>query len=97
LRRMHECGVTVIPLVQLTWNAGFEDTAQLRYDSVYGGPAGIINDVALLTYATPRVPRTALLQPLLQAGLPVRLVGDCFAPCDAMMATSQGFIAGRSL
>lgn len=87
----------MIPLVQLKWSAQFEETAQLHYVSVYGGPAGTIGDVAVLTYATPRVPRTALLQPLRQAGLPVRLVGDCFAPCDAMMATSQGHVAGRAL
>lgn len=97
LRRMHQSGVTVVTLAQLKWNARFEESAQLHYDSIYGGPAGTIDDVALLAYATPRAPRAGLAQPLRDAGLPVRLVGDCLGPCDAMMATSQGYIAGRAV
>ena len=62
-----------------------------------GGTAGAVEGLALLTYATPRVPDTSLLRPLLDAGLPVHRVGDCLQPGDTMSATTQGYRVGWTI
>lgn len=96
-RRMHQAGVRVLTEVLPRWRADFEDSLALDLQSVHGGDAGRIDDVALLAYATPRLPNDALCSPLRAAGLPVRRIGDCLQPGDALTATAQGFDAGRTI
>lgn len=96
LRRLHHSGVRVHTQVRPRWRDDFEDSAALDLDSVYGGPAGRIDGVALLTYATPRRPNDTLLAPLRAAGLTVHPLGDCQQPGDTLSATAQGFQAGRT-
>jgi len=95
-RRLHQAGVRVITQVLPRWREDFEDSLALDVQSIHGGDAGRIDEVALLTYATPRVPDDALWAPLRAAGLPVRRIGDCLRPGDALSATAQGFDAGRT-
>ena len=97
LRRMHQAGVTVHVLSQLHWDDGFEAHGRLAYDSIYGGRPGEIQDVALLTYATPRQPNTELLQTLQASGRPVYRVGDCLAAGETLSATAQGYGVGVSV
>lgn len=97
LRRMHQAGVTVHALSQLVWDDGFESHGRLAYDSIYGGRRGEIQDVALLTYATPRQPNTELLQALQASGRPVYRVGDCLAAGETLTATAQGYGVGVSV
>lgn len=91
LQRMHRARVKVLPLTRLRWHEDFEQHARLPYDSLYGGPAGQIEDVALLTYATPRQPQLQLLEAFQATGRPVHRVGDCCGPADTLTATAQGF------
>lgn len=69
----------------------------MPYDSVFGGCAGFVDDVALITYATPRVPDTTLLAALQATGRPVHLVGDCWAAGDTLSATAQGYSVGLAV
>jgi 2,4-dienoyl-CoA reductase-like NADH-dependent reductase (Old Yellow Enzyme family) len=96
-RRMHAAGVEVRTHVQPRWDERVEASGALGLDSVFGGAAGVVENLALLTYATPRRPDTSLLQPLRDAGLTVHLVGDCLQPGDTMSATTQGYRVGWTI
>lgn len=96
-RRMHAAGVEVRTHVQPRWDEGVEVRGALGLDSVFGGAVGVVEGLAVLTYATPRVPDTSLLQPLRDAGLVVHLVGDCLQPGDTMSATMQGYRVGWTI
>jgi hypothetical protein len=97
LRRMHAAGVTVHVLSQLHWDDGFEAQGRLAYDSIFGGRRGEIQDVALITYATPRQPNTELVQALQASGRPFHQVGDCLASGETLSATAQGYGVGVSI
>ncbi len=97
LRRLHLAGVDVHTLSQLEWNDRFEDEARLACRSVFGGAPYWIDDIALVTYATPRVPNLALWSALQATGRPVHRVGDCLAPGEALHATAQGFALGSTI
>ena len=56
-----------------------------------------IEDVALFTYSTPRIPDDDMAEPLRQAGVEVHVIGDCYAPCSSMAATAQGHSTGNLL
>ena len=97
LRRLERAGVEIRTRAQPHWDAGFEASATLSVQGLYGDPQPPVTDVALLSYAAPRRPDLALLADLQASGRPVHLVGDCLAPADAMRATSQGMALGLSL
>ena len=96
LRRMHEQAIRVLPLALPVWNAAIE-TGRLDCRSVFGGPAETIGDLALLTYATPRVPDTRLAAQLRAAGLTVHPVGDCARPQGLLHATASGHAVGETV
>ena len=64
---------------------------------VITGAETTIEEVALLAYATPRVPRGALAGELAEAGVPVTLIGDCLLPRDAASAIHDGHRAALAL
>ncbi|MBL8384115.1 MAG: FAD-dependent oxidoreductase [Burkholderiales bacterium] len=97
LRRCHERGIAVRTLTLPRVAPDFADTARLACASIYGGEAAPIEDVALLTYATPRVPDDALAAPLAAAGVAVRRIGDCKVARGVLDATAEGFAAGMAL
>jgi len=92
-RRMADKRITTIPLAEPRWSAACED-GKLEYANVYNGDTGVIEDVAFLTYATPRVPNDALVAPLRAAGVAVHLVGDCLSPQELLSATATGHAVG---
>jgi len=96
LRRLSGLGVEVLPLTEPSAASSLENGIVLARN-VYTGKEQEISGVALLTYSTPRVADDALAGPLQQAGLDVKLVGDCYAPRTLMAATSEGHAAGHSL
>ena len=65
--------------------------------NVYTGEVGRINDVAFLSYATPRAPNDPMAEELRRHGIPVRLVGDCLAPLELLAATATGHAAGEAV
>ena len=57
----------------------------------------MIEDLTLLTYASPRAPNAALTTPLQSAGSPVIPVGDARAPQEMLFATASGHEAGNGV
>jgi thioredoxin reductase len=96
LRRLHEKRITIIVHAEPGLNERFED-GLLEYVNVYNGDKGVIEDVAFLAYATPRVPQNALAAPLREAGIEVHLAGDCVSARGVMAATAEGHRVGNRL
>jgi len=96
LRRMAEQRIEVVTLSEPRWSDACED-GRLELVNIYNGDVRVIDDLALLTYATPRVPDDAWAAPLLAAGIPVIPVGDARAPQEMLFATASGHAAGEAV
>ena len=92
-RRLAQLGVDVRRLTEPIARAG--DRVTCRH--VITGAETTIEDVALLTYATPRAARDELADDLAEAGVPVTLIGDCLLPRDAASAIHDGHRAALAL
>src|SRR6185312_1180321 len=96
LRRMAEHRIEVIPLCEPRWSDACAD-GRLDVVNVYNGDIRTIEDVVLVTYATPRAPDNALAAALQAAGIPVIPVGDARAPQEMLFATASGHAAGDAV
>ena len=96
LRRMAEQRIEVITLAEPRWSDACAE-GRLEIVNVYNGDIRVIEDVALLTYATPRVPNDALAASLRAAGISVVAVGDARAPQEMLFATASGHAAGEAV
>jgi hypothetical protein len=96
MRRMAEQRIEVIALSEPRWSDACAD-GQIEIVNVYNGDIRIIEDLALLTYATSRVPNDALAAPLRAAGITVMTVGDARAPQEMLFATASGHAAGEAV
>jgi hypothetical protein len=96
LRRMAEQRIEIVTLSEPRWS---DQVAEGRLDivNVYNGDVRVIEDLALLTYATPRIPNDALAAPLRAAGMEVVPVGDARAPQEMLFATASGHAAGDTV
>ena len=97
LRRFHQRAIEVRTLSQVHVSSAFESDARLDCVSVFGGVIGSIEDVALLSFATPRAPNDELAAPLEAAGLVVHRIGDCKVARGVLEATAEGFAVGMAL
>ncbi|OWT64074.1 oxidoreductase [Candidimonas nitroreducens] len=96
LRRLYTKRIDSFVLSELKWGDGLED-GWIDLCNVYNGEPVRIHDVSLLTYSTPRRPADELLQPLLDAGIDVHVIGDCRNARDVLSATSEGCAAGIAI
>jgi 2,4-dienoyl-CoA reductase-like NADH-dependent reductase (Old Yellow Enzyme family) len=96
LRRMAEQRIEIVTLSEPRWSDGCAD-GRLEIVNVYNGDARLIEDLALLTYATPRAPSDQLAAPLRAAGLTVMTVGDARAPQEMLFATASGHAVGEAV
>ena len=96
LRRMAEQRIEILPLSEPRWSDACAE-GRLEVANVYNGDITVIEDLALLTYATPRTPNDALAVPLRGAGITVIPVGDARAPQEMLFATASGHAAGESV
>ena len=96
LRRMAEQRIEIITLCEPRWSDACAD-GRLDIVNVYNGDVRVIGDLALLTYATPRIPDDTLAAPLQAAGIPVIPVGDARAPQEMLFATASGHTAGEAV
>ena len=96
LRRMAEQHIEVITLAEPRWSDACAE-GRIEIVNVYNGDARTIEDLALLTYATPRVPNDELATPLRLAGINVVAVGDARAPQEMLFATASGHAAGEAV
>ena len=93
LRRMAEQRIEIVTLSEPRWSDACAE-GRLHLVNVYTGDAHMIEDLALLTYAAPRAPNTALTAPLQAAGIKVIPVGDARAPQEMLFATASGHEVG---
>ena len=89
-RRLHKLAVDFVPFHDLDPRSAYEDGA-VDLVNIHSGVRTTIDDVALLTYATPRQPNIELLAPLKQAGFAVHRIGDALSPRTLRVATSEGY------
>lgn len=90
-RRLRSLGVEIVTGARpLAYERGI-----VGYEDVFSRRAAELRDVALLVYATPRRVRDALAGEL--EGTECRLIGDCLAPRNLMIAVHEGHAAGNSL
>ncbi len=78
----------------------FDDSlleGRVRLHEVRGLGETVVDEVTLLTHATPRLPNDQLLGPLRAAGLPVHAIGDSHAPRSLLVATGEGYRCGMAL
>ena len=92
-RRLALLGVDVRRLTEPIAREGGRVTCR----HVITGAETTIDDVALLTYATPRAARGELAGELTEAGVSVTLIGDCLLPRDAASAIHDGHRAALAL
>lgn len=95
-QRIYAQGIEVAVLCEPQLDDAFEDGA-LTCRHVLTGAHIRIEDVALITYATPRRPNDELRAPLLASGVEVHLIGDCKAPRSLLMATREGHELGTTI
>ena len=96
LRRMAQQHIEIVTLSEPRWSDACAE-GRLEIVNVYNGDVRTIEDLALLSYATPRVPDDALAAPLRAAGLTVMTVGDAHAPQEMLFATASGHAAGEAV
>ena len=96
IRRLAEQRIEIVTTVEPVWNDTIAE-GKLGLMNIYNGDIVTIDDLALLTYASPRVANDALLTPLQEAGIPVIPIGDARAPQEMLFATASGHEAGHSV
>jgi hypothetical protein len=96
LRRMAERRIEVVTLCEPRWSDACAE-GRLQIVNIYNGDLREIDDLALLTYATPRIPNDALAAPLRAADISVVPVGDARAPQEMLYATASGHAAGEAV
>ncbi|MCB2109339.1 MAG: FAD-dependent oxidoreductase, partial [Rhodobacteraceae bacterium] len=93
-RRLSRKLVDIVCCTEIDGASDFE-SGRVNLRNVFNGESRTIDDVALLTYATPRVPNDALGRELASDGMTVHFVGDCLAPRSVLNATAEGHRIGR--
>jgi 2,4-dienoyl-CoA reductase-like NADH-dependent reductase (Old Yellow Enzyme family)/thioredoxin reductase len=73
------------------------ETGDLVVRNVYSGAEQVIDDLAVFTYATPRVPDDQLVAPLRAQGVETHVIGDAYAPRTVLSATKEGHAVGNRL
>ena len=96
LRRLAKQRLEIVTLSEPCWDDTCAD-GRLDLVNIHNGDVRVIDDLAMLTYATPRAPDDALTIPLRAARIPVIPVGDARAPQEMLFATATGHIAGKSI
>jgi dimethylglycine catabolism A len=95
-RRFAEKGIETMFLSEPRWSDEMED-GRLACANIHSGRTHWIEDVALITYSTPRASTDGLAPALRAAGIPVTLVGDCRSPAEMLAATADGHAAGNAV
>ena len=88
--------IELVTLFEPRWSDACAE-GRLEIVSIYNGDVRVIDDLALLTYATPRTPDDTLAILLHAAGITVIPVGDARAPQEMLFATATGHAAGETI
>ena len=95
-RRIYAKGIKVITWSEPVWTDEIEN-GRLRVRHVLTGQEFLVDGLVLLAHATARIPNDELAGPLLEKGIEVQLIGDCYAPRSVMAATHEGHRIGNEL
>jgi 2,4-dienoyl-CoA reductase-like NADH-dependent reductase (Old Yellow Enzyme family) len=95
-RRLSKLGVQLMPLHELAPESAL-DEGRVSLRHFHTGALQTMDDVAVVTFATPRKPTDALAAPLRAAGLELHLAGDCHQPRPLLLATADGHRIGNLL
>jgi 2,4-dienoyl-CoA reductase-like NADH-dependent reductase (Old Yellow Enzyme family) len=96
MRRFNQKRIGIVPFVELDAGSVWED-GRVGLRNIYNGDITWIDNVALVTYATPRRPVLDLWQALRSRGASVTRIGDCLIPRTALAATAEGHALGNRL
>ena len=69
----------------------------LTWRNVFTGQTRDIEDVAMFVWSTPRIADDAIAKQLQDAGVELRLIGDCMAPRNLLCAIHEGEAAALAL
>ncbi|MFK8051457.1 MAG: NAD(P)-binding protein [Woeseiaceae bacterium] len=95
-QRLHDKRVQLITCAQPVPDQTFDD-GRFAYANVFNGDVGYVDDMAGVTFATPRQPNLQMLDELTAQVENIQLVGDCYAPRTVMAATREGHAAALRL
>jgi hypothetical protein len=95
LRRFALQGIESITLADVDAASRLEDGV-VGYENIFTGKVAELDDVALLTYATPRAPDLDAFHGLEQE-TEIHVIGDAYAPGTTMAATAHGHRVGNIL
>lgn len=95
-RRLHGKGIRVIASSLPSPHSRFAE-GEVTLAQIYTGAESMIDDVSLFTFATPRVPDDGLAAQLEASGIPLVLIGDCYAPRSLLIATAEGYRAAMQI
>ena len=96
LRRLSERRVDLAVLSEVRLDERFEE-GRVQCVNVYNGDVRMIDNVAFLSWSTPRAPEAGLAGPLREAGIEVRVIGDCRSARGVLEATSEGNAVGNAI
>ena len=92
-RRLYMAGVAIeLAAVPKSFRAG-----KVTIANAFTGRERTLDGVTAFVYATPRLVNDELVAPLRAHGLPVHLVGDCFAPRAMLAAIHEGHRVGNTI
>ncbi|MCS6946983.1 MAG: NAD(P)-binding protein [Steroidobacteraceae bacterium] len=95
-RQLNHLRIRIVPFCELSPRSRWE-AAEVLLRNVYSGDELRIEEVSLVAYATPRVPRLGLVAGLDAAAVPYSRIGDCLAPRGVLAATADGHRAGHEV
>jgi thioredoxin reductase len=95
-QRLHDLGIELLPNHEV-YDLNALESAELECVNVYNGAVSRLDDIAIITHASSRVPRDELYQPLLDMGLDVRLIGDSRAPRSLLATTREAYTVASAL
>jgi hypothetical protein len=95
-RRLNRLQIEVLPFGELSAESALED-AVVRVSNIHTGQLNSIDDVALLTYATPRAADDTLFDALRPTYSDIHRIGDCRQPRTVLLATTEGHALGNAL
>lgn len=95
-KRLAQRGIEIIPLAEPSPASRWEDGAMM-VSNVLSGVTREIEELALFTYSTPRIPDDALAEALVDGDVDVHVVGDAYAPRTLLAATQDGHAVGNRL
>lgn len=95
-QRLHDKRVRLLTCVEPLPDQTFDDGC-FHYSNVFNGDRGHIDDMAGVTFATPRLPNLDLEAALSETFSNVHLIGDCYAPRTVMAAVREGHATALQL